>query len=632
MSRAFGGAAVASLLLLLLLLLVDSSEAPAAATAPLAVNLSIDWATALAQTHAAATVTVEVMPFMARADWGGPFARYYEALAALGAEFPALRYWMPNPRLTVAELTPSDCTATRPATNWNSTLMDQITADFMTAVCGPGAAAGTCDKSVVTQISTMPSYLYVKGWCPNASASCLPENPYNTTLPNNLYVTGGPGQKFNPELVDATCESMARYVGRVVGWFTAGGFVDECGHNHSSGLHYNWWGMAFLNEGEHHVGMGGASPNERSQAVRYVSCYDAMEKEVRKYNQEIVLVGPESLGGTSPNLTFFMNASNHATKRAPAVASFHDGAIVEAGRGGTAGENSFSQVEGSLRDPSGTTQLAEAMRRATGELELELTADEFIVMVKDWCDTTTVPKNISLPPKAKAGTCDAVGNWGDRPVSAGGDPDLSHAQGVRANRATWSWNVAASVFALLYGSLAELGDYKYIAVDQFVAGPWPDNNPECTCLDWNTGEPNSKYFATQLLAQTVGGKQNKTIVASTISWNGTSWARKGDARQPGSQWVNTTRPLYALPWHEDSDGRKGVLLVNKKSVPMQVTINGFDSSWTALSVEVATEGDGAAEPGYQPQVAKAVSAEGVISLGPFATAVLTQRVHVVGGA
>ena len=33
--------------------------------------------------------------------------------------------------------------------------------------------------------------------------------------------------------------------------------------------------------------------------------------------------------------------------------------------------------------------------------------------------------------------------------------------------------------------------------------------------------------------------------------------------------------------------------------------------------------DGAAEPGYQPQVAKAVSAGGVVSLGPFATAVLT---------
>ena len=255
--------------------------------------------------------------------------------------------------------------------------------------------------------------------------------------------------------------------------------MDECGHNHSSGLRYPWWGMAFLNEGEHHVGMGGSNPNERSQAVRYVSCFDAMEKEVRKVNAEIVLIGPESLGGTSPDLTFFMNASNHATRRAPAVASWHNGASVNAGGGGTAGESTFAQVEKALQDPSGTAQLAEAMRTATGEGELELTESEFIVMVHDWCDTATVPANISLPPNAKAGTCDAAGNWADRPVSAGGDPDLSRSKGVLANRATWSWNVAGSAFALLYGLLAELGDYRYIAVDQFVAGTWPDNNPEC---------------------------------------------------------------------------------------------------------------------------------------------------------
>lgn len=42
---------------------------------------------------------------MSRAPWGGPFDGYYRALAGLKAEFVALRYWMPNPRLTVAELT-----------------------------------------------------------------------------------------------------------------------------------------------------------------------------------------------------------------------------------------------------------------------------------------------------------------------------------------------------------------------------------------------------------------------------------------------------------------------------------------------------------------------------------------------
>ena len=73
---------------------------------------------------------------------------------------PAVRYspWFPNPRVVVTELTPSDCTKDKPATNWNSTLMDQIVRDFMAAVCGPDAINGACEKSVVQQLSTMPSY------------------------------------------------------------------------------------------------------------------------------------------------------------------------------------------------------------------------------------------------------------------------------------------------------------------------------------------------------------------------------------------------------------------------------------------------------------------------------------------
>jgi hypothetical protein len=118
------------------------------------------------------------MPFLGRTDYGGPFNAYFEALSNLGSEFvryapctsptryPLIRTVLrrrlaqpvinpppslllpppppgfPNPRVVVTELTPSDCTATKPATNWNSTLFDGIMADFMAAVCGPNAAAG----------------------------------------------------------------------------------------------------------------------------------------------------------------------------------------------------------------------------------------------------------------------------------------------------------------------------------------------------------------------------------------------------------------------------------------------------------------------------------------------------------
>lgn len=68
---------------------------------------------------------------------GGPFDAYYEALSNLGSEYVRYSPWFPNPRVVVAELTPSDCTKDQPATNWNSTYLDAIMRDFMTCVATP---------------------------------------------------------------------------------------------------------------------------------------------------------------------------------------------------------------------------------------------------------------------------------------------------------------------------------------------------------------------------------------------------------------------------------------------------------------------------------------------------------------
>ncbi len=135
-------------------------------------------------------------------------------------------------------------------------------------VCGPNAESGECKLSVVQQLSTMPSWMYKGGYCQDASPSCLPLDPWDTTDPFNAYASGNGERPVAPdawwpdltvsilmdgtacatELVDETCGSMARYMGRLVGWYTAGGFTDECGHFHESGLHYSWYGVSILNE------------------------------------------------------------------------------------------------------------------------------------------------------------------------------------------------------------------------------------------------------------------------------------------------------------------------------------------------------------------------------------------------
>ena len=102
---------------------------------PLAVR--VDWGAEMVRTRTAATIEVDVMPFLSRADWGGPFDGYYEALSNLGAEFVRFAPWVPDPRAVVTELTPSDCTKDRPATNWNSTVFDGLMRDFMVSVYAP---------------------------------------------------------------------------------------------------------------------------------------------------------------------------------------------------------------------------------------------------------------------------------------------------------------------------------------------------------------------------------------------------------------------------------------------------------------------------------------------------------------
>eukprot|EP01052_Picozoa_sp_SAG31_P049598 SAG31_NODE_10934_length_1082_cov_0.996948_1_plen_79_part_00 len=69
-------------------------------------------------------------------------------------------------------------------------------------------------------------------------------------------------------------------------------------------------------------------------------------------------------------------------------------------------------------------------------------------------------------------------------------------------------------------------------------------------------------------------------------------------------------------------GKKGMLIVNKKSVGVQLSIKGVIGG-QAMVVEVNT-GASCSEPGFEPQVRKIISATGTLDLGPFAVAVVTE--------
>ena len=66
-----------------------------------------------------------------------------------------------------------------------------------------------------------------------------------------------------------------------------------------------------------------------------------------------------------------------------------------------------------------------------------------------------------------------------------------------------------------YGRLA-LAGYKYVGADQLIGGPWPDNEPAVSSLDWTTGQPNAKYWAITMLAKALGSGK-KSLYAANVT-------------------------------------------------------------------------------------------------------------------
>lgn len=344
----------------------------------------------------------------------------------MGAEYMRYSPWLGYPRVVVPELEKTKCQGSE----FNSTLMDGIMADFMTAVCGPKAAEGECGLSVSQQISTMPAWLYQGG----TNMSTVPADPWQ-------YPTGNMGNYGDGStLHDQTCMEMARVAARFTGWYTAGGFTDECGKHHASGLHYKWTYISVLNEDEHSM-----TPEN---GVEYTKCFDAWKAEIAKVNPDVVLIGPETyyMKDNPPGRNslaynqYFLNASNHADGKSPAVISNHNAV------------RDFDGFDSWFR------AFAEPLYHMRNELapQSEMVLNEVVLGVSDWCDTNG--KKESCP------------NWMDQA-----------SQGRRANRQTLSWNHDATVFAYNFARLSELG-YLYVTSDQMVGGPWPDNYPSVSSL------------------------------------------------------------------------------------------------------------------------------------------------------
>lgn len=284
---------------------------------------------------------------------------------------------------------------------------------------------------------------------------------------------------------------------------------------------------------------------EPENGVEYTICFDQWKAEIAKVNPNVTLIGPETYymdaskrnpGVTSIQFnTFFLNASNHADGVSPPVISNH---------------NAVRDFDGFDKWYDEFAVPLEAVRKALAP-QTEAVLNEVVLGVSDWCDT--------------GGKHEDCPNWQD-----------SGSQGRAANRKTVSWNHDATVYAYNFARLSELG-YLYVSSDQLVGGPWPDNYPSVSSLDWQTGEPNAKYWTVRLLAS-VFGKRTRQLVQTNI----TSSDNNTDAAE--------TAHAYGFV----QEGQRGILLLSKTADPVVFSVP-FASGWEG----VLLEGVGA-EPGFTP--------------------------------
>jgi len=348
------------------------------------------------------------------------------------------------------------------------------------------------------------------------------------------------------ELRDPSMKEVADYFARVANWYTQGGFEDEYGQWHNSGHHYKveYWEVGNEVDFEHEM-----TPET------YTALYDAVVEAIHKVDPAMKFVGL-ALAGTSmvplekqqPRFfEYFLDHKNHKPGIPMDMISYHFYA--------TPGEDEPSYVQ---------------------QFTVFNQADRFISLVK-YVDFIRQ----RLSPQTQT-TLDEIGI-----ISA--DDSIQGQPGHISKPIPDSyWNLSAAMYAYIYNQVSYLG----IEAAGMSSGLGYPNTyyPSVTMMDWNTGQPNARYWALKMLIDNAG---------------------------PGDKHVATTVSLpfieaqaYITPSHKHK-----VLLVNKRDRPCEVLIPGIKGA-TEQYVDQNTNS--------HPAVSRIVEG-GTLNLNGFEVCILTLK-------
>ncbi len=344
----------------------------------------------------------------------------FSAIKGLGVD--DLRYASGGPyvHLGVAELDPPSAAKT----SWDFSHIDPITVDMMKATEG---------HSVVWTFCVIPQWMF-------------------KTLEPVRY-PADPKQAFwkyeqGTELRDPSGKEVGDYFGRLVAWYTKGGFTDELGKWHESGHHYkiDYWEVLNEPDLEH-----GLSPKT------YTTIYDAVVEGIRRVSPQTRFVGLSDSypGGHTEMFRYFLDHRNHKPGTPLDMISYHFYAVPNADEPPEVWQFTFfNQADRFLEVTGYIETLRKILSPETGTMVNEIGT----MLPEDWQQTE--PGYMYKP--------------------------------VRPSY----WSLSAAVYAYIFAGLARLG---IDAAGESGIPAYPGMWATIAMLDWETGQPNARFRVLKLI-------------------------------------------------------------------------------------------------------------------------------------
>jgi Glycosyl hydrolases family 39 len=414
--------------------------------------LTVNWDKTVLVSKSTPTLQVVVNPMLLR---GAPIHDgSFQALKELGADYVRYVPWEPYPKLAVAELEPP----TKEKTSWDFSKIDPVTLDFLNATSG---------HSTVMNFSTIPAWMF--------KVDKPVEYPADPLQVFWNYTQG-------TELRDPSGKEMGDYFGRLVSWYTQGGFKDENGQTHSSGYHYKFPIWEVLNEVDF---------EHKTTPEDYTKRYDAMVEAIRKVSPDTKFMG---LALADPSaepkyFEYFLNPANHKPGIPLDYISYHFYASPAPDQDITSWQYTFfDQADRFLA----TTRYIESIRKRLSPATKTDTNELGVILPTDEAEIRASKANPDRIPKLY-------------------------------------WNAAGSLYAYLFIGLAKQG-IDVIGESQLVG--YPSQFPSVSMMDWTNGKPNARYWVLKLIKDNFG--PGDRLVDTTMS-SGKDVQAQGFATQAGQK-------------------------------------------------------------------------------------------------